>query len=93
MKDDMTNNSLRGVIVLLVIFSIWVVLTNTKKTFETNKKHSLEIESLNRKVDSLGSEIFILNTNVMRYEIALEMLEEENPSAASEFNKALSNTE
>ena len=93
MKDDITNTSLRGVVVLLVLFSIWVVLSNSKKTFETQKKHEIEIKKLNRKIDSLGSEIFILNTIVMRYEIATEILEEESPKAAEEFNNALSKTE
>jgi hypothetical protein len=50
----------------------------------------LEVEAF---ADSLKNETFILETNVTRYEIALEMLEDENPTAASEFNKRLSMTE
>jgi hypothetical protein len=81
------------VIVLLVIFSIWVVVTNTNESFKKQKEYDKKLEELNKRTDSLGSEIFILNTGIMRYEIALEMLRNENPKAASEFDKQLSNTE
>lgn len=50
----------------------------------------LEVETF---ADSLKMETFILETDRTRYEIALEMLEDENPTAASEFNKRLSMTE
>jgi predicted RNase H-like nuclease (RuvC/YqgF family) len=93
MKDDMTKTSLKGVIVLLIIFCIWIIVSNTRKSKELEKLNDDKIEQLTRKVDSLGSEIFILNTNIMRYEIAVEMLEDENPKAASEFYKRLSMTE
>ncbi len=43
--------------------------------------------------DSIKSELFIVDTEVNRYRIALEMLESENYAAASEFNKRLSMTE
>jgi hypothetical protein len=39
------------------------------------------------------SELFVLETQLNRYQIALEMLEDENSPAASEFNKRLSMTE
>jgi hypothetical protein len=43
--------------------------------------------------DSIKNELFIVDTEVNRYRIALEMLESENYAAASEFNKHLSMTE
>jgi hypothetical protein len=51
---------------------------------------AFEVDTLGYKIDSIKSEIFILSTEVDRYRIALEMLEDENPTAASEFNKRLS---
>jgi hypothetical protein len=48
---------------------------------------------LEYRVDSIKSEIFVLETQLNRYQIALEMLEDENYQAASEFNKRLSMTE
>ena len=40
-------------------------------------------------IDSLYSEIFIQQTIVGRYEIALEMLKESNPKAAEEYELIL----
>ena len=51
---------------------------------------SFEIDTLEYRIDSIKSEMFILSTEVDRYRITLEMLEDENPTAASEFNRRLS---
>ena len=40
-------------------------------------------------IDSLQSELFVQHTINMRYEMALEMLKEENPSAAEAFELIL----
>lgn len=100
MKEEMSNTSLRGVIVLLVIFILWVVISNSKNTYEIksyNKKiiDSLTIsqEELRHRSDSIRDENFMLETEVNRYRIALEMLESEDYKCASEFNKRLSMTE
>jgi len=54
---------------------------------------NFEADTLKYRVDSIKSEIFVLETQLNRYQIALEMLEDENHQAASEFNKRLSMTE
>jgi hypothetical protein len=54
---------------------------------------NFEADTLEYRVDSIRSEIFVLETQLNRYQIALEMLEDENYQAASEFNKRLSMTE
>jgi hypothetical protein len=54
---------------------------------------NFEADTLEYRVDSIKSEIFVLETQLNRYQIALEMLEDENYQAASEFNKRLSMTE
>jgi len=54
---------------------------------------NFEVDTLEYRVDSVKSEIFVLETQLNRYQIALEMLEDENHQAASEFNKRLSMTE
>lgn len=41
-------------------------------------------------IDSLRNEIFIKETIIQRYEIALEMLEEVNPEAAQSYESILS---
>jgi hypothetical protein len=48
---------------------------------------NFEADTLEYRVDSIKSEIFVLETQLNRYQIALEMLEDENYQAASEFNK------
>ena len=40
-------------------------------------------------IDSLQSELFVQQTIVMRHEIALEMLKEENPKAAEAYELIL----
>ena len=54
---------------------------------------NFKADTLEYRVDSIKSEIFVLETQLNRYQIALEMLEDENYQAASEFNKRLSMTE
>lgn len=65
-------------------------LEQSQSVCDSLQTRVLEVEAF---ADSLKNEAFILETNVTRYEIALEMLEDENPTAASEFNKRLSMTE
>lgn len=49
------------------------------------------IDSLQSKVDSLQSEIFVRNTIVGRYEVAFEIFMERNPEAAKEYGNIISN--
>lgn len=80
-----------AVVVLLIILFTQVYLNKTVND-ELNLAH-FEIDTLEYRVDSIKSEMFPLETELNRYRIALEMLEDENHSAASEFNKRLSMTE
>ena len=41
-------------------------------------------------VDSLQSELFVKETMIGRYEVALELLKEQNPKAADEFELIIS---
>ena len=80
-----------AIVVLLVILFIQVYLNKTVND-ELNLAN-FEIDTLEYRVDSIKSEMFPLETQLNRYQIALEMLEEENSTAASEFNKRLALTE
>jgi hypothetical protein len=100
MTQETIINTLKGTIVLLVIFIIWVVTTNSRNYFENKRIYQKTLDSLSNQIiivseraDSLGGEIFIYETQLNRYQIALEMLENEDPDAAIEFNKRLSMTE
>jgi hypothetical protein len=80
-----------AVVVLLVILFTQVYLNKTVND-EVNLCN-FEANTLEYRVDSIKSELFVLETQLNRYQIALEMLEDENHQAASEFNKRLSMTE
>jgi hypothetical protein len=80
-----------ALVVAMVMLFVQVYLNKTVND-EVNLAH-FEIDTLEYRVDSIKSELFVLETQLNRYEIALEMLEDENHQAASEFNKRLSMTE
>ena len=97
---EISVSKLKGIIVLCVIFIIWVIFSNVKETVTMQKNYQRKIDSLisinqtlRWKYDSLNSEAFIDGLKSNRYEIALEMLESEDPKSASEFNKRFSLTE
>lgn len=54
-----------------------------------NRKNS-EIKELESTVDKLSTQNFILQTEVGRYEIGLEIYKERNPSGAKQFDDILS---
>jgi CII-binding regulator of phage lambda lysogenization HflD len=93
MSETMTTKSLKISIVILALFLIWEIIMNSKQQKIYEDQCKAKYDSVQLVVDSLNNEIFILNTNITRYEIALEMLEEDNSKAASEFYKYLSQTE
>jgi hypothetical protein len=78
------------VVAMLMLFT--QVYLNKTVNDEVNLCN-FEADTLEYRVDSIKSEIFVLETQLNRYQIALEMLEDENSPAASEFNKRLSMTE
>jgi hypothetical protein len=78
------------VIAMLMLFA--QVYLNKTVNDEVNLCN-FEIDTLEYRVDSIKSELFVLETQLNRYQIALEMLEDENHQAASEFYKRLSMTE
>jgi hypothetical protein len=78
------------VVAMLMLFT--QVYLNKTVNDEVNLCN-FEADTLEYRVDSIRSELFVLETQLNRYQIALEMLEDENSPAASEFNKRLSMTE
>ncbi len=87
----MTNLSRLLVLALTLTGSFVCALTYYNSILKDQlNSTAFEIDTLEYRVDSIKSEMFILSTEVDRYRIALEMLEDENPTAASEFNKRLS---
>lgn len=78
------------VVAMLMLFA--QVYLNKTVNDEVNLCN-FEADTLEYRVDSIKSELFVLETQLNRYQIVLEMLEDENHQAASEFNKRLSMTE
>ena len=52
-----------------------------------------EISPLQKEMDSLRNELFIQETNVQRYEIAIDMIKDEDSLLYEKFQEYLNNTE
>lgn len=89
----MVDKTARFFIVILSLFSIWVVITNVKNVRNIKIQNQNVVDSLHMVVDSLNNELFIQTTNVTRYEIALDRLKEVDSISAKKFEDELSNTE
>lgn len=89
----MVDKTARFFIVILSLFSIWVVITNVKNVRDIKIQNQNVVDSLHMVVDSLNNELFIQTTIVTRYEIALDRLKEDDSISAKKFEDKLSNTE
>lgn len=96
----MVDKSVRFLVVILSTFSIWVVVTNVRNVSKIQRDNKIVVDSLIKSVDSIrylkdsiNNDLFIQTTIVTRYEIALEMLREEDSLSAVKFEEKLSNTE
>lgn len=82
-----------AVILSLSLITLTVKYFNLKKDFDVYQKETLGIPGGDIKkaelIDSLQNELFVQQTIVMRHEIALEMLKEENPKAAEAYELIL----
>lgn len=86
--------SIKNAIVLLIITCIMLLaFIYIKRGVETSTGQIREIiltnDSLKLQIDSLNHEIFHNRTNLGRYEMALEILKENDPNAAKEFETIL----
>lgn len=73
-------------IILIVAILFGTIIFQEYKVSQLNTKLSNTVN-----VDSLQNELFIKQTEVGRYEVALEILKEEDSVAASKFEKILYN--
>ena len=89
----MVDKTKRFFIVILSIFSIWVVIKNVRNVSTINKNNKSVVDSLININDSLTNELFIQSTNVTRYEIALDRLRIEDSVSAQKFEDKLYNIE
>ncbi len=87
MNFTMKQLSVAFVIVCLAFF--W---SYTKMYYYKNKNQKFvsEISQLKKRIDSLGSEIFVLEVKLFRHEEAYEIFKEKNPTASSQFGDIIS---
>ena len=94
--DTMSNKSLRVMIVLLSILLIWVSLlfSKEKQSIEPLKKELLNtrnsLDSVQKVSDSLYNELFPVQIELGRYQVAYGIFMERNPKAASQYGDIIS---
>ena len=90
------KNYIKAILSLSSVGMLFYIIFNQKEQIKTlNEKPDLthQVDSLIKIKDSLDNDLFIQNTNVTRYEIALDRLREVSPKSAEEFELFLSTTE
>jgi hypothetical protein len=93
----MADKTLRFLVVILTLFSIWVVVKNGSERYKVNKNYEFEINKLKdsirileNKKDSLYAELYPCEIETNRFHIAFRILEERNPKAAEELGDIIS---
>jgi hypothetical protein len=93
----MGDKTLRFLVVISTLFSIWVVVKNTSERYDIKKTHELQIMSLRdslysvtKQKDSLYSELYPCQIETNRFHIAFRILEDRNPIAAEQFGNIIS---
>lgn len=75
---------MRNTVVLIIgviILCFWAVSTRNKSI-----EYKQQVEVLTQTTDSLAAENFVLKTQLGRYELTLDYLNETNPKAALQFS-------
>jgi hypothetical protein len=88
--------TLRNAIILFIITCILcVAFMYIKEGIITSTsvpiKYQIVIDSLNYKIDSLNNEVFYKEMTIGKYDIAIELLKEQDPDAADKFELILKN--
>lgn len=87
------NTRLKVIVVILGLLLIYEVFVNSSKHTKVENDPIKAIDSLTYINDSLKNELFIEQTNVVRYEIALDRLKEVDSVSAQKFEESLYNIE
>jgi len=93
----MSDKTLRFLVVILTLFSIWVVLQNTSERYKIKKQYESEVKLLRDSVsllknekDSLYAELYPCEIELNRFQIAFRILEDRNPKAAEQYGDIIS---
>ena len=71
--------------------SVLLICYYQQKELSKLRSEQVKVYNVSAAVDSLNSEVFILQTQIGRYELSLEHLYEVNPKAGKQFDKYLNN--
>lgn len=94
--DTMSEKSLRAVIVVFGLLLIWsaVLLANKSEQYKRQeiivKDLQKQVDSLQVRSDSLYDELFPIQVELGRYEVAYEIFMERNPKAAHQYGTIIS---
>jgi hypothetical protein len=93
----MSDKTLRFLVVILTLFSIWVVLQNTSERYKIKKQYESEVKLLRDSLsllknekDSLYAELYPCEIESNRFHIAFRILEDRNPKAAEQLGNIIS---
>ena len=82
-----------AVLSLASIGMLFYIIFNQQHQIKTLTSSKPNIDSIQYVIDSLHSENFIQHIELDRYYIAIEILRENYPQAAEQFDECLKNTE
>lgn len=84
------KNSIFLLLTICILCVIFLYINhNIEQKLPKRIEYDLRSDSLIKLVDSLNQEIFKQQVIIGKYDIALEMLKEENPNAAATFETIL----
>lgn len=92
----MSTKFLKSTVVLLVLFSLFLMSIwykneqNLQKQVLLNKELNSKVDSLQILSDSLNMELFPVQIELGRYQVAYEIFVERNPKAASQYGDIIS---
>ena len=78
---------------LASIGMLFYIIFNQREQITELKSTRPNIDSLHQVIDSLNNDLFIKHAEADRYEIAIDLLRENYPQAADQFDDCLKNTE
>ena len=87
----MVDKSVRFLVVILSIFSIWVVISNVRNVSKIQQDNKIVVDSLQNLVDSLHAENYPCQIELNRYQMAYKILLEQTPNAAKQYGDIISN--
>jgi Na+-transporting NADH:ubiquinone oxidoreductase subunit NqrC len=94
--NNMSDKTLRILVVIFALLSLYTTFMLSNASVDL-KKQKVEIEQLNKDVDSLtilsdslSVELFPSQVELTRYQIAFELFVKRNPKAASQYGDIIS---